>query len=565
MNGQRRLGDRAAHAAREPAAVREDDRAVAHQRAGRVRDEPPAARTATAQAYVESFEGDGGDHRQPHRSRCGALEPASRRTRSLPRRYGANPFDLRARRRSPARATARTPSGRAVLVPRERDRPERRSSPGCGFSSHRAAALAHALSALRRRAVRPATRSRSTGRVAQRADAADAAARSARCSARRASISRASRTSSSGRWSTRTPRAARRTRRSCSTSARSRELGRVCARDADRAAQRRHAWTRSFSGKKLQGFDRLDTERDPLSRAFNADVNDLGLPGDVVDTLAVVDGARRARDVRRRRSARGVDRSIAAARRHARELHGAQQPARRGGHRPRRRAQPRRARSASASASRASSSTSATATVDALRQAVHRSSSTPTHRVAHAAAGCSCAFRSAPPTTRSTTCLLRRVRALRVTVVSGAGAARRRVHAAAARAPAAHRRAVAQAQRRRRSPASPASQPAGGYTHHVAHRHGGHGHAERLGLPAAAGRGRRAGHEGRRSSPSARVQINERSLRLQAGNLPRVRPRRGVLPVPERAAELHGLPGAARCGRAGAATAGASAASCRCT
>ena len=45
-----------------------------------------------------------------------------------------------------------------------------------------------------------------------------------------------------------------------------------------------------FRGKKLQGFDRLDTERDPISRAFNAAVNDTGLPGDVVDTLAVNGG-----------------------------------------------------------------------------------------------------------------------------------------------------------------------------------------------------------------------------------------------------------------------------------
>ncbi len=45
-----------------------------------------------------------------------------------------------------------------------------------------------------------------------------------------------------------------------------------------------------FTGKKLQGFDSLDTERDPFSHAFNADVNDTGLPGDVVDTLVVIDG-----------------------------------------------------------------------------------------------------------------------------------------------------------------------------------------------------------------------------------------------------------------------------------
>jgi hypothetical protein len=46
-----------------------------------------------------------------------------------------------------------------------------------------------------------------------------------------------------------------------------------------------------FTGKKLQGFDTLDTERDPFSHTFNAAVNDNGLPGDVVDTLVVVNGS----------------------------------------------------------------------------------------------------------------------------------------------------------------------------------------------------------------------------------------------------------------------------------
>lgn len=40
-----------------------------------------------------------------------------------------------------------------------------------------------------------------------------------------------------------------------------------------------------WTGKQLQGFDRLDSERDPFSRAFSADVNDKGLPGDVVRPL----------------------------------------------------------------------------------------------------------------------------------------------------------------------------------------------------------------------------------------------------------------------------------------
>jgi hypothetical protein len=46
----------------------------------------------------------------------------------------------------------------------------------------------------------------------------------------------------------------------------------------------------AYSGRKLQGYGRLDSERDPFSRAFNVDVNDAGLPGDVVDTLIVIDG-----------------------------------------------------------------------------------------------------------------------------------------------------------------------------------------------------------------------------------------------------------------------------------
>ncbi|HVZ76366.1 MAG TPA: cell surface protein SprA [Gemmatimonadaceae bacterium] len=43
-----------------------------------------------------------------------------------------------------------------------------------------------------------------------------------------------------------------------------------------------------FAGKRAQGLDRLDSERDPFTRAFNVDVNDTGLPGDVADTLVVV-------------------------------------------------------------------------------------------------------------------------------------------------------------------------------------------------------------------------------------------------------------------------------------
>ncbi|MGQ0649245.1 MAG: T9SS outer membrane translocon Sov/SprA [Gemmatimonadaceae bacterium] len=43
-----------------------------------------------------------------------------------------------------------------------------------------------------------------------------------------------------------------------------------------------------YLGRHLEGFDRLDSERDPFSRAFNADVNDLGLAGDVVERLRII-------------------------------------------------------------------------------------------------------------------------------------------------------------------------------------------------------------------------------------------------------------------------------------
>ena len=44
----------------------------------------------------------------------------------------------------------------------------------------------------------------------------------------------------------------------------------------------------TYRGKRLVGYNRLDSERDSLSRAFNALENDRGLPGDVADTLVVV-------------------------------------------------------------------------------------------------------------------------------------------------------------------------------------------------------------------------------------------------------------------------------------
>ncbi|MBA3672951.1 MAG: cell surface protein SprA, partial [Gemmatimonadaceae bacterium] len=53
-----------------------------------------------------------------------------------------------------------------------------------------------------------------------------------------------------------------------------------------------------FRGRRLQGFDRLDTERDPISRGFDAQVNDTGLPGDVADTLTIINGSAASRGFR---------------------------------------------------------------------------------------------------------------------------------------------------------------------------------------------------------------------------------------------------------------------------
>jgi hypothetical protein len=45
----------------------------------------------------------------------------------------------------------------------------------------------------------------------------------------------------------------------------------------------------TYTGKTIQGIDRLDSERDPFSRAFNVGVNDNGLAGDVAGAINVVD------------------------------------------------------------------------------------------------------------------------------------------------------------------------------------------------------------------------------------------------------------------------------------
>jgi cell surface protein SprA len=44
-----------------------------------------------------------------------------------------------------------------------------------------------------------------------------------------------------------------------------------------------------YRGRRLVGYDRLDSERDSLTRAFNAIVNDTGLPGSVTDSIVVID------------------------------------------------------------------------------------------------------------------------------------------------------------------------------------------------------------------------------------------------------------------------------------
>ncbi|HET7585159.1 MAG TPA: cell surface protein SprA [Gemmatimonadaceae bacterium] len=44
----------------------------------------------------------------------------------------------------------------------------------------------------------------------------------------------------------------------------------------------------TFTGRRLVGFDRMDSERDTITRSFDAARNDTGIPGDVADTLVRV-------------------------------------------------------------------------------------------------------------------------------------------------------------------------------------------------------------------------------------------------------------------------------------
>ncbi|MGH7710087.1 MAG: cell surface protein SprA, partial [Gemmatimonadaceae bacterium] len=46
----------------------------------------------------------------------------------------------------------------------------------------------------------------------------------------------------------------------------------------------------TFTGRRSVGLDRLDSERDPFSRAFDASRDDRGLPGDRVERLTLIEG-----------------------------------------------------------------------------------------------------------------------------------------------------------------------------------------------------------------------------------------------------------------------------------
>jgi hypothetical protein len=56
-----------------------------------------------------------------------------------------------------------------------------------------------------------------------------------------------------------------------------------------------------FGGKRPEGLDSLNTERDPFTRAFDAAKNDIGLPGDKADSIVVSDASSGAPRLRRER------------------------------------------------------------------------------------------------------------------------------------------------------------------------------------------------------------------------------------------------------------------------
>jgi hypothetical protein len=106
-----------------------------------------------------------------------------------------------------------------------------------------------------------------------------------------------------------------------------------------------------YHGKTIQGLDTLNSERDPFSRAFNVARDDGGLPGDVVDTLIVVTDTVAGRPpsfatVPRADLSRRL-RPAPDPRRLQDQLHRTQQSPRRRGHRRRQRPQPHHQRARS--------------------------------------------------------------------------------------------------------------------------------------------------------------------------------------------------------------------------
>jgi cell surface protein SprA len=56
-----------------------------------------------------------------------------------------------------------------------------------------------------------------------------------------------------------------------------------------------HGAAAGWRGKRAQGLGTIESERDPFTRTFNAGVNDVGLPGDMGDRVTVLDASSRQR------------------------------------------------------------------------------------------------------------------------------------------------------------------------------------------------------------------------------------------------------------------------------
>ena len=341
-HGPVQLGPARPHAV-SPAACRSDNRRRRHASRS-----PPRSRTAIRSSSRAT---------RARRTSKRSTPTAARRSRSPIRRGCTAAFRRTAIRcarlrrhvlRSIARGDARMADERAESrrpTPRrhgQRDRSAARRSQGRASnwpsrcSGSRCCRSIRSAGTIRRRAP---TSGRTTASPPPRRSAFAAFAR---CSARRASTSRAA--NSSQFWTlldtTAVSRAPKRTRRSSSISATSPRTRWPLRRTRSRSRADRPASTRTFSGKRLAGFDNPvpATERDPFSRSFNAAINDTGLPGDVADTH------RRGRRVGRasRHQRAHLPRCSGRARRDRRpahQLHDRQQQARRIRHRRRQRAQ----------------------------------------------------------------------------------------------------------------------------------------------------------------------------------------------------------------------------------